>query len=456
MKTRILGGWVIGFDGKQHVLLQNSEIVFEEDKIIFVGQSFKGEADRTIDASDKLVLPGLINVHTHSLSAILAYRGICEDEGSTLYKYLLPIRYGTTARPAYATGSDAYMLSRVTLLELLKSGVTTILEQTDNLEDVLRVGKELGLRLYGCHSYYNGMPFEENGKVVYPRFKDICPGFDENLRLMKEYHNDCNGRIKVWLGPHAPDTCSAELLRETRQKASQLGVGIGTHVAQSLTEVNEIKRKVNKTPVEYLNDLSFWREDVVAAHAIHTTRSDIEIMAQSKMTVAHCASSYVGNGWRTPMASYKRNGINVVFGTDQNAMDLIEEMRLAMFSSKLNEADPFAITCLDVFNGVTLNAAKALGRDDIGRIAPGAKADMTFIKMRQPHLTPFRDPLKVLLYHSNRSDVDTVIVDGRVLMEERNVLTIDEQEVISKAKEVTERIWKKAEAEINLPRILLT
>ena len=455
MKTRISGGWVVGFNGTKHVLLRNSEVVYQGSQIIFVGESYQGEVDRSIDASDKIVLPGLINIHTHSLSAVLAYRGICEDEGQTLYKYLLPIRYGTTSTPPYATGIDAYRLSRVALLELLKSGVATVFEQTDNLEDVLQIGQQLGIRLYGCHSYYSGMPFEENGKVIYPKFKESCPAFDENIRLIKKYHDLCDGRIKVWLGPHAPDTCSIDLLKETRKKANELGVGIGTHVAQSLTEVNEIDRRVGKTPVEYLESIGFWGEDVIAAHAIHTTDSDIEIMTRSKMNVAHCASSYVKGGLRVPMTLYRRRGINVVIGTDQNAMDLIDEMRFAMFSSRLNENDPYATTALDVFNAVTLNAAKALGRKDIGRICPGAKADITLINTQQAHLDPFRDPLKILLYHANRSDVDTVIVDGQVLMQGRKILTLDEDEAISQANETAQRVWKKAESEIKLPDLLL-
>lgn len=455
MKTKIAGGKVIGFDGTKHVFLEKAEVVLQDSQIIFVGKEYGEKADRIIDASAKLVLPGLINIHTHSLSAPLMYRGILEDEGQTLYKYLLPVRYGTSLRPPYATGRDAYLLSRVTLLEILKSGVTTVFEQTDNLEDALKIAQTLGIRLYGCHSYYNGMPFEENGKVVYPKFKDVCPGFEENLRLIKKYQDTCNGRIKVWLGPHGPDTCSRELLQETRKKANELKVGIGTHIAQSLTEVNEIKRRVQKTPVEFLDDLRFLDKDVIAAHAIYTTSSDVEIMARSKMTVAHCASSYVKSGIHAPMARYRKRGINVVIGTDQNAMDLMDEMRLAMFSSKLNEDDPYATTCLDMFNAVTLNAAKALGRNDIGRISPGAKADIILINLEQPHLSPFRDPLKILLYHANQNDVDTVIVDGQVLMAERKVLTIDEEEVISKAEEVAQRIWKKAESEIGLPELLI-
>jgi 5-methylthioadenosine/S-adenosylhomocysteine deaminase len=155
------------------------------------------------------------------------------------------------------------------------------------------------------------------------------------------------------------------------------------------------------------------------------------------------------------MAGYRKCGINVVIGTDQNAMDLIDEMRLAMFSSKLNEDDPFATTCLDAFEAVTLNAAKALGRNDIGRISSGAKADIILINARQPHLMPFRDPLKILLYHANGNDVDTAIVDGQILMEGRKILTLDEEEVISKANEVAKRIWRKAELEIQLPGLLL-
>jgi cytosine/adenosine deaminase-related metal-dependent hydrolase len=455
MKTKISGGWVIGFDGTKHVLLEDSDVVFENDRVIFVGPRYQGQTDHTIPASGRLVLPGFINIHSHSLTSPLLYRGICEDEGPVLYRYLLPLRFGTPTHPPFASGEDAYLMSRLTLLELLKSGVTTVFEQTNNLEDVLRIGQQLGIRLYGCHSYFNGMPYEESGKVVYPTFKDTCPEFEENLRMIRRDQDLGEGRIKVWLGPHAPDTCSVDLLQETRKKADELKVGIGTHVAQSLTELNEIKRRFQKSPVEFLDSLGFWGDDVIAAHAIHTNDADVAIMARSKMTVAHCAGAYVKSGQRAPMAIYRKGGVNVVLGTDQEAMDMIGEMRLALFSSKLNEGDPFATTCLDVYNAITLNAAKALGRNDIGRIASGAKADIILVDVREPHWMPFRDVLKMLVYHGNRGDVDTVIVDGRVLMSGRNVLIVNEEEIIAKASEAARRIWQKADSEIGLPPLIL-
>jgi 5-methylthioadenosine/S-adenosylhomocysteine deaminase len=455
LKTKIADGLVFAFDGENHVVFSKGDVVFEDDRIIYAGNSYRGRVDKTIQAFGKLVIPGFINIHTHSLSSPLLYRGILEDAGSMLYKYLLPLRFGTPSRPPFATGEDAYNLSRVTFLELLKSGVTTVFEQTDNLEDVILIGKETGLRLYACHSYFNGMPYEEKGKVVYPVFKDVCPGFDDNIRLLKEYHNSEDGRIQVWLGPHAPDTCSIELLRETRRKASELGVGIGTHVAQSPTEVNAIKERFHKSSVEFLDSIGFWGDDVIAAHAIYTDEADMDIMKKTEMTVAHCASSYVKNAVRSPMAIYRNRGINVVLGTDQNTMDMLEEMRLALFSSKLNERDHMATTCLDVYNAITLKAATALGRSDVGRIAVGAKADIVLLNIKQPHWFPGRDPLKMLLYHGNRNDVDTVIVDGHLLMKERKVLAVDEDEVMAKADEAAKRVWQKADAEVGLPELML-
>jgi 5-methylthioadenosine/S-adenosylhomocysteine deaminase len=454
MKTKIFGGTILAFDGEKHDIMQDAEVVFQGSHIIYVGRSYEGNVDRTVDAKSKLVLPGLINIHTHSLTSCLMHRGVLEDEGSTLYKYVLPIRYGTASRGPYATGQDAYRLSKLVILEALKSGVTTIFEQTDNLEDVIQIAKGMGLRLYGCRSYYSGMPFEENGEVLYPRFEEHCNGLDENLRLIKQYHDACDGRLKVWLGPHAPDTCSIDLLQETREKADQLKVGIGTHVAQTLTEVNQIRKRYQKTPVEFLNDIGFLREDVIAAHAIYTTASDVDIMSRSNMTVAHCPTTYLKQGLRAPMANYRKCGINMVIGTDENSMDLIEEMRLAMLSSKLIENDPYATRCLDVLNAVTLNAARALLRNDIGRISPGARADIILIDLQHPHVNPSRDPLKALLYHANRNDVGTVIVDGQILMADHKVLAIDEKKVVTEAKDVAERIWKRADSEIGLPKLL--
>jgi cytosine/adenosine deaminase-related metal-dependent hydrolase len=456
MKTLVRGGSVIAFQDGHQRLVTPGDVLVDGDRVAYAGPRFEGIADRTIDAAGRLVMPGLLNLHVHSLSAPVASRGILEDEGdATLYKYLLPLRYGTPDFRTPFVGEAARRLSAMSYLALLKSGTTTVLDMTDNLADAIDLARETGIRLYAAGSYYTTMPFQKDGQVVYPSPAADCPKFDENVALVRQFNGSENDRIRVWLGPHAPDTCSVGVLRRTRDMAEQLGVGISTHLAQSRSEVAEVHRRTGRTPAQLLADVGLLGPDCIVAHCHFCTEEDFQLLQDAGVSVAHCPWAYARRGGTGYLAELRRRGINTVLGSDQDPMDLISLMRLAAQASKIRLNDPFATTALDAFNAVTLNAARALGRDDLGRLASGCKADLVVVDFRRPHLAPAYDYLKMLVYHAHGGDVETVMVDGQIVVENSRVVTVDEAAWVARADETAQRLWREVAARYPLPRRML-
>jgi cytosine/adenosine deaminase-related metal-dependent hydrolase len=253
------------------------------------------------------------------------------------------------------------------------------------------------------------------------------------------------------LFPYQFDTCSAELLRETKEVAKQRGLAIHMHTAQSLFEFHEIQRRYGKTPIQYLHDTGFLDHQVIVTHVTYTTLNpvtgnpkkgdmqDIESLAKSGATVAHCPLIYSRRGgFLCSLDRFLRAGVNIALGTDAFPMDMIREMRYGAIMGKV-AGDRLAVTARDVFNAATLGGAKALGRGDLGRLAVGAKADIVIVNLTGFHLALIDDPIKTLVYNASQRDIETVIVDGSVVVEGGRVPGVDEQELARRANEVNQR-----------------
>jgi cytosine/adenosine deaminase-related metal-dependent hydrolase len=260
------------------------------------------------------------------------------------------------------------------------------------------------------------------------------------------------------LFPYQFETCSADLLRETKKAAQERDFIIHMHTSQYLSEFHESFRRYGRTPVQYLYDTDFLDPNVIITHVLYTTLNpmtgekdpfpkedmrDIELLAKSGATVAHCPLIYSRGGRILhSFGQYQRAGINMTIGTDAFPMDMILEMRHAAIMGKVAERDSLAVTARDVFNAATLAGAKALGRDDLGRLAPGAKADILVVDLTSLHMGLIDDPIKTLIYMGSQRDIETVIVDGKVVVEGGRVPGVDEEELAKKANEINQR-WKE-------------
>jgi cytosine/adenosine deaminase-related metal-dependent hydrolase len=253
------------------------------------------------------------------------------------------------------------------------------------------------------------------------------------------------------LFPYQFDTCSAELLQATKEAARERGLIIHMHTAQSPYEFHESLRRYGKTPIQYLYHEGFLDSKVILTHVIYTTANpvtgyargdlrDIELLADSDATVAHTPWIYSqGGGFLHSFGQYQRAGVNLAIGTDAFPMDMIKEMRYAAIMGKVADRDCVAVTAKDVFNAATLGGAKALGRDDLGRLAPGAKADIVIVDLAGSHVGLVDDPIKTLVYFASERDIETVIVDGKVVVEGGRIPGVDEEALTRKANEVNQR-----------------
>ncbi|WP_236006162.1 amidohydrolase [Paradesulfitobacterium ferrireducens] len=423
----LLRGMVLPMTGAD-VFYRDGEIAIEGDRILSVGERGSApagfEPDRILDYPDDVFMPGLINTHTHAAMTLL--RSYADD---------LPLMpwLETKVWPfeEKLTDEDIYWGTALALCEMIRSGTTTMLDMYASMDQVAEAALKAGTRAVISRGLIGNGP---NGRKA----------LAENIELIQRYHKAGEGRIRVMFGPHAPYTCSGDFLQEVKAEADRHGVGIHIHVAETQDEIKIIHDQYGKTPVEWLDGLGLFGGQVVAAHCVHLTEKDMEILASKGVAVAHNPESNMKlNSGTAPIPELRARGITVGLGTDgassNNNLDLFGEMRSAAFQQKL-KAGPTALPAYEVLEMATIGGAKALGLEEVGMLAPGFKADLISINLDQPHFYPRFSIPAHLVYSAHAGDVRTVIVDGKILMEERKLLTLDEKRICQEVEERAKRI----------------
>jgi cytosine/adenosine deaminase-related metal-dependent hydrolase len=453
MKTLIQGGDVVAYHEGGHRLLRGGVLVFDDDRITFVGRAYAGSAEHRIDATGHLVIPGLVNIHCHA--DVEAGGRLMADCGRRDFFHAGFLNYnaappGVKNLPAR---QDPWIGGRFALVEMLRNGCTTVVEIGMAAEEHATIAGELGLRAYLSPAYKShDYRFGEHGELRYEAHEDAgLRALDRACEFVRKHAGSHGGRIQGMLFPFQVDTCSPALLRATRKAANELGVGIEIHAGQNLLEFHEILRRHCQTPIEYLANTGLLGPDAIVGHCIINSEHrlaglpggrDFEILARSGASVAHCPLVFARRG--NALESFHRfraAGINVGLGTDTYPRDLISEMRLASLVCKIVEHDFTVATSADVFSAATLGGARALRRDDLGRLAPGSKADVVLIDMRKLRIGPYRDPVKALVQCGTSDDVSLVIVDGRTVVEGGRVRGVDEAQVLADAQREADRLW---------------
>ncbi len=464
MRTIIENGIVIAWSDGRHRVLDRGVVVFEDDTVTFVGKSYGGETDETIDATGHLVIPGLVNAHTHVTDSAYT-KGYLEDQGSkdfsTLYKVLPAIRHATDPEAQLAAAECAFV-------EMLLSGSTTVVElgfdyeimggaDIANTEKVAEVAARVGLRCYIGPRYRTGYyGLGHDGSVFYRNYPNAGrERFDECVKFCREYNDRHEGRIRTMLAPGQVDTCDRDLLVETRRVADEIGVSIQLHAGQSPTEYRHVRETQGMTTVEYMADTGLLGSDFLIGHGMwlaedgnveHLQAHEVTALRESATTITHlpwvkARQSSVINSFH----KYRKAGINVALGMDTYPFDMFNEMRFAAVICKVVEQDPRTAIAADVFDAATVAGANALGRPDLGRIAPGCKADIVLVDVEKPHAVPMRDPFKFLVLGAYGSDVDWVIVDGRTIVADSRLVTVDVPDVIRRLNEASARVWGRLE-----------
>lgn len=375
------------------------------------------QADKVIDGTGKVALPGFINCHTHGAMTLL--RSYADDLPlmQWLEKKIWPLESKLEAE-------DVYWGSMLCILEMIKSGTTTFADMYFFMDQVAQAVSITGIRADLARGLIGITPRSEQS-------------LEEAEALVRQWHNNAGGRITVRLGPHAPYTCPPAFLEKVMQLAADLNVGIHIHLAETKNELDSINSQYGKSPIQLMADLGVFQFPTLAAHCVHVSKEDIDIMARQRVGVAHNPESNMklASGI-APVPQMIAAGVNVGLGTDgaasNNNLDMLEEMRTAALLHKVQTMDPTVLSSYQALLMATRNGAKVLGLEDIiGQLKPGMKADLILINMQQPHLYPCHDVLAHLVYAAQASDVQTVLIDGKIVMEDRHLTTINEQEVMN-------------------------
>ena len=450
--TAIRASHIIAYNGQEHRHLRDGVVVYEGNTIRHVGRAYDGPADRTIDATGKLLTPGFINTHAHLAGSPLD-KSFIEDRGNPQF-YMSGLFEYLPARAGAMTSGDARACIDFSLVELLRSGTTTILEMGGQCEYMAERSGAVGLRAYIGPMYRDGRWYTPDGRQV-------CYDWDEAagrralraaVEFIETYNGAYNDRIRGFLSPSQVDTCTAELLQETHALAEQLNAPMQIHVSQSVNEFQEMLQRHGKTPLAWLWDIGVLSPRVLLGHAIiiggaswsNYPAGDLAIIAEAGCSVAHAPWVFARRG--IAMESFQRYldaGVNMTLGTDTSSQNIIQAMRWAAVLSKIMDRNTEAATARDVFNAATLGGAKALGREDLGRIAAGAKADLLLFDGVTLNMSPMRDPVKNLVYYAEMEDLHTVVIDGETVLENGQVLTADQREVAQRLQEAGERMWPK-------------
>ncbi len=415
---------LVPMDGKEEVI-KNTNIYIEDNKITHIGE-LKGDIkiDRTIDGKNKLAMPGLINAHTHIGMSLL--RNFADD--LPLHEWLTQKIWPTEAN---LTAEDVYWGSLLSMVEMIQSGTTTFCDMYFFMDEVGKGLEEIGMR--GVLT--RGL-IEEQGQNSEKLL--------DTKNLYKNWHGKENGRIKVMVAPHAPYTCSPEFLGEIMDLAKELKTGVHIHLSETEKEVEDSLKQWGKSPIEHVYDLGLFNFHTVAAHCVHVDDKDINILKENNVSPVNNPSSNLklASGF-APVDKMLKADVNVALGTDgsssNNNLNMFEEIHLASIINKAVNKDAVSVPAIDALKMATINGAKALDwNNEIGSIEIGKKADIILIDMNKPHLYPLHNIISLLAYSVQGSDVDTVIVDGKILMENREMKTIDVEKVMYNTEKIAQ------------------
>jgi len=456
MKTLVQGGYVVGFNGEEHEILRDGVVAFENDRILFVGKQYSEPVDKKIDAKGCLVSPGFIDTHFHS--GINAGDYLLNEPGKLDYFAANYLAHGAPTREGakHAHLKDVDVGQRFSLIHLLKSAVTTTFEiggPGNNPEAYVDMVDQVGIRCYTGPSYKNvNFYHDREGRLEYDWDDERgSEGLKRAIAFAKKFNGACKGRIGTMLFPGHVDSCTPDLLKETRKAGKELGARVQVHATINLFEFHTVMRRDRCTPIELLHKIGFLDPQVSLSHCIFISGhswlaypygDDLKIIADSGASVAHSPLKYLKLGiTMESFDRYLKAGINMGIGTDTFPKDIISDMRYAALCSRVAEKSFVAGHPRDVFNAATLGGAKMIGREDLGRLQKGAKADIAIVNLKDIAFGAVRDPIKALVETAVSRDVRAVIVDGEILVDNGKYLRLNEDDLLDKVQAKGEEVW---------------
>lgn len=418
----IVNGTIVSMDSNR-TILEPGTVAIKDGKIVAAetigSPRSELKAKETIDATGKLVMPGLINTHTHA--AMTIFRGYADDLPlmEWLQNYIWP------AEAKYINADTVRLGTQLAAVEMIRSGTTTFNDMYFFEDEVAKAAKEIGIRAVVGEGLLD---------FPTPNKKTASEGLDYTEMLIKKWRND--PLITVAVAPHSPYTCSAELLKSAKNLSDKYGVPLHIHVSETEQELNDSRNKHGLTPFEYLDSLGFLGDNVIAAHSVHLTANDIQLIAARKVGVSHNPESNMklASGV-APIPELLNAGAKIGLGTDgaasNNDLNMFEEMDTTAKLHKVFRKNSSVVDAKSVVEMATIGGARVLGLEkEIGSIEEGKRADVIIIDLDKPHLTPMYNPYSQIVYAVDGADVETVIIEGRIVMRDHKILTVDEEKII--------------------------
>jgi 5-methylthioadenosine/S-adenosylhomocysteine deaminase len=429
-ETLCVAGGLVLRDGS----VEEADVLVDREAGVIreVGPSLSDRADGTLDATGSVVMPGLVNAHTHAAMTLL--RGYADDKPLDAW-----LREDVWPAEAELEPADVRAGTDLALLEMIRSGTTAFGDMYFHVPRVVDAVAEAGPRARVGHGVVTV------GKDTGTAHDDV----QESLDVAREYDGAADGRVRTAVMPHSLTTVSTDALEECVATAADLGVPLHLHANETRDEVDPVVEEHGQDPLAYADGLGVLAEGTFLAHGVHVSEAETALLADRGTSVVHCPASNMKLASGTaPVQAYLDAGVNVALGTDgaasNNDLDLFDEMRDAAMVGKLAAGRADAVAAPDVVEMATRGGAEALGLPG-GRIAPGAAADLAVVSLDAPHLTPVHDVVSHLVYAARGSDVRHTVCDGRVLMRDREVLTLDEERVKREAQTRADAVAARAE-----------
>jgi len=416
-----------------HVLTMNHEAIsvqaigIENDRIVFIGNvPVDFQPDETIEGKGMLAMPGLVNAHTHSAMSLL--RNYADDIPfwEWLTEKVWPVEEKMGAE-------EVYWGSMLSMAEMIRSGITSFADMYFLSEETAKAAIESGLRCSIAKGLVGSSEQDDQ------RLKDT-------RQMVRDWHQAGDGLITVMAGPHAPYTCDDGFIQKVTDLCQELSIPVHIHLSESKKEVEDSLSKHGRSPIQHMHHLGVFEHHTLAAHCVHLLPEDFQILSEQGVHVVHNPASNLklGNGI-APLAQMLASGISVSLGTDgsasNNNLNLFEEMNLAALLAKGATQDPTVAPAYQVLKMATINGARALNlHRHVGTLEPGKKADLILIDLNQPHLFPHYHLDASLIYSAQASDVKTVMINGKIVMERGEMKTIDLEKMYDHIKRISHKL----------------
>jgi len=450
MLTRITGRWVVGFRHGSHHIVPNGEVVYENDTIHYVGTEYGGDVDRTIDATDHLVIPGLVNLHCTANTDLQVLRLDVDSPGfpkSTAYwqgsEHVLDQRQTRiSARHALATAlrCGSTTVGAITTMATKRWGPPQYEPSA-----IAAAFESLGLRGYVAHEFHSSSHRDTDASATDDGERGKAE-LERAVTFAETIQQSGPDRVNPYLFPYTLDSCSPALFQAAKREADRLGIHLRTHFAQSHDEIAAIQDRHGASPVYYLEDLDLLDRNVILTHGIylagkdgtqHGDGSELDLLADRGVTLSHEPLVFARRGVALDSFSrYLDHEINMAIGTDTFPQDIVSVLRWGAAAGKTVEQQADTATAQELFDAATLGGARALNRADIGRLSPGAKADIVCVDLSSSHVGYVDDPIQSLVYHCYGTDVDHVMIGGEKVVSDGRIRGIDERATAADAQEV--------------------